>query len=68
MDRGRRGRGHWTWGKEIDNRSREQQQELRKHRGKGSWGSETASLYREQRRREREERRSKSLLYKLLLG
>jgi hypothetical protein len=59
--------GNRTWGKEIDLRSRAQQQELRKHRGRGSWGKESASLYREARRRERRERRGWRLL-RMLLG
>jgi hypothetical protein len=62
----RRRRGHRTWGKEIDIRYQREQQELRRRRGKGSWGTETANLYREGRRRERQERRSRSLLYRLL--
>lgn len=60
-------RGAASWGKEMDNHTRAEKQDLRRRRGsRGTWGSETKNLYRIERRRERQERRSRSLLFKLL--
>jgi hypothetical protein len=64
--RNRRIRGNGTWGEQVYNLHQAEQKKFQRQRGKGSWGSQTARLYREERRREREERRSKSLVYRLL--
>jgi hypothetical protein len=64
--RNRRIRGHGTWGQEVRNLTRAEQEGLRKQRGMGSWSKQSANLYRLQRRRERQERRNRSMLHKLM--
>jgi hypothetical protein len=64
--RNRRMRGYGTWGTEATKLARVKRRELRRLRGRGTWGTETKNLYRHERRRQRQERRSHSLLYKLL--